>query len=288
MPWRPSASGVCCTGVRCGVHVSSASSSRSSGACRCALSAPDVLHNINSHRGVRTPAPAMSYLAPGREMYTCRGPAWTPRSWCHHVPAPSRLGSPCTPSELGKTVRSFSLSAISFVEPYNTVLCVHSSHEHADFTVMMDNETLDTELNSLLAQVISQRRHFCDTMERRMQVSLSFWRTWCRSSAFLYCAAARRHHCGRHTTNSLRWQISPCLFANWRGGSHNTVLCMHSSLITQMMDNETMFVKCDPRLGIYIACCLMYRGAVATFKTKRTNQFFDWTPPGDAGSFRHM
>eukprot|EP00439_Symbiodinium_sp_Y106_P010678 s8042_g1.t1 len=45
-----------------------------------------------------------------------------------------------------------------------------------------------------------------------------------------------------------------------------------------------MMVKCDPRHGKYMACCMMYRGdvvpkdvnaAVATIKTKRTIQFVD-------------
>ena len=50
-----------------------------------------------------------------------------------------------------------------------------------------------------------------------------------------------------------------------------------------------MMAKCDPRHGIYMACCLMYRGdvvpkdvnaAIATIKTKRTIQFVDWCPTG--------
>ncbi|KAL0381062.1 UNVERIFIED_CONTAM: Tubulin alpha chain [Sesamum angustifolium] len=52
---------------------------------------------------------------------------------------------------------------------------------------------------------------------------------------------------------------------------------------------SSMMVKCDPRHGKYMACCLMYRGdvcpkdvnaAVATIKTKRTIQFVDWCPTG--------
>ncbi|KAF0310272.1 Tubulin alpha-1C chain [Amphibalanus amphitrite] len=48
-------------------------------------------------------------------------------------------------------------------------------------------------------------------------------------------------------------------------------------------------VKCDPRKGKYMACCLLYRGdvvpkdvnsAIATIKTKRTIQFVDWCPTG--------
>ena len=48
-------------------------------------------------------------------------------------------------------------------------------------------------------------------------------------------------------------------------------------------------VKCDPRHGKYMACCMLYRGdvvpkdvnaAIATIKTKRTIQFVDWCPTG--------
>ena len=42
-----------------------------------------------------------------------------------------------------------------FVEPYNTVLCSHSSLEHTDFAVMMDNGAMDIEPNRLLAHFIS-------------------------------------------------------------------------------------------------------------------------------------
>nr|CAD7450487.1 unnamed protein product [Timema bartmani] len=48
-------------------------------------------------------------------------------------------------------------------------------------------------------------------------------------------------------------------------------------------------VKCDPRNGKYMACCMLYRGdvvpkdvnaAIATIKTKRSIQFVDWCPTG--------
>merc|ERR1719506_674343 len=56
-----------------------------------------------------------------------------------------------------------------------------------------------------------------------------------------------------------------------------------------VFEPASMYVKCDPRHGKYMACCLMYRGdvvpkdvnaAVATIKTKRTIQFVDWCPTG--------
>uniref|UniRef100_A0A3B4AL86 Uncharacterized protein n=1 Tax=Periophthalmus magnuspinnatus TaxID=409849 RepID=A0A3B4AL86_9GOBI len=48
-------------------------------------------------------------------------------------------------------------------------------------------------------------------------------------------------------------------------------------------------VKCDPRHGKYMACCLLYRGdvvpkdvnaAIANIKTRRSVQFVDWCPTG--------
>ena len=54
-------------------------------------------------------------------------------------------------------------------------------------------------------------------------------------------------------------------------------------------ESNNQMVKCDPRQGKYMACCLLYRGdvvpkdvnaAVSNIKTKRTIQFVDWCPTG--------
>ena len=46
-------------------------------------------------------------------------------------------------------------------------------------------------------------------------------------------------------------------------------------------------VKCDPRHGKHMACCMLYRGAfvpndvkasIASIKRKRSAQFVDWCP----------
>merc|ERR1712117_416978 len=72
-------------------------------------------------------------------------------------------------SKLSFTVWACPQVATAVVEPYNTVLCVHSLLEHTDVTVMMDNEALYdicrrnldierptyTNLNRLLGQIIS-------------------------------------------------------------------------------------------------------------------------------------
>merc|ERR1719482_1531426 len=62
-----------------------------------------------------------------------------------------------------------------------------------------------------------------------------------------------------------------------------------AEITNSCFEPATMMVKCDPRHGKYMACCMMYRGdvvpkdvnaSVATIKTKRTIQFVDWCPTG--------
>ncbi|CAE7258602.1 unnamed protein product [Symbiodinium sp. KB8] len=62
-----------------------------------------------------------------------------------------------------------------------------------------------------------------------------------------------------------------------------------AEITMSVFEPSSMMVKCDPRHGKYMACCMMYRGdvvpkdvnaAVATIKTKRTIQFVDWCPTG--------
>ena len=62
-----------------------------------------------------------------------------------------------------------------------------------------------------------------------------------------------------------------------------------AEITMSVFEPAAMFVKCDPRHGKYMACCMMYRGDVvpkdvnascSTIKTKRTIQFVDWCPTG--------
>lgn len=62
-----------------------------------------------------------------------------------------------------------------------------------------------------------------------------------------------------------------------------------SEITAACFDPNLQMVKCDPRQGKYMACCLLYRGdvvpkdvnaAIAAIKTKRTIQFVDWCPTG--------
>ena len=62
-----------------------------------------------------------------------------------------------------------------------------------------------------------------------------------------------------------------------------------SDITNACFEPANQMVKCDPRSGKYMGCCLLYRGdvvpldvnaAITTIKTKRTIQFVDWCPTG--------
>ncbi|RCN28476.1 tubulin/FtsZ family protein [Ancylostoma caninum] len=68
-----------------------------------------------------------------------------------------------------------------------------------------------------------------------------------------------------------------------------------ADITQQCFEPGAQMVKCDPRRGKYMACCLLYRGdvvpkdvnaAIASVKTKRTIQFVDWSPTGFKSIFR--
>merc|ERR1712139_505430 len=154
-------------------------------------------------------------------------------------------------SKLSFTVWACPQVATAVVEPYNTVLCVHSLLEHTDVTTMVDNEALydicrrnlDIERPTYTNLVPYPRIHFMLT-----------------SYAPIISAEKAYHE-----------QLSVAEITN------------------SVFEPASMMVKCDPRHGKYVACCMMYRGdvvpkdvnaAVATIKTKRTIQFVDWSPTG--------
>jgi tubulin alpha len=62
-----------------------------------------------------------------------------------------------------------------------------------------------------------------------------------------------------------------------------------SDITNACFEPNNQMVKCDPRHGKYMACCLLYRGdvvpkdvnsAIAGIKNKRSVQFVDWCPTG--------
>merc|ERR1712031_136743 len=145
-------------------------------------------------------------------------------------------------SKISFTVWACPQVATAVVEPYNTVLRVHSLLEHTDVTIMYDNEAL------------------YDICRRNLDIE-------------------------RPTYTNLNRLLGPIISAEKAYHEQLSV----AEITMSVFEPASMFVKCDPRHGKYMACCLMYRGdvvpkdvnaSVATIKTKRTIQFVDWSPTG--------
>nr|ABV72559.1 tubulin alpha chain [Heterocapsa rotundata] len=186
-------------------------------------------------------------------------------------------------SKISFTVWACPQISTAVVEPYNTVLAVHSLLEHTDVTIMYDNEALYdicrrnldierptyTNLNRLLAQIISSL-----TASLRFDGALNVDITEFQTNLVPY--------------PRIRFMLSsyaPIISAEKAYHEQLSV----AEITMSVFEPAAMFVKCDPRHGKYMACCMMYRGdvvpkdvnaSVATIKTKRTIQFVDWCPTG--------
>ena len=169
------------------------------------------------------------------------------------------------------------------VEPYNSVLTTHTTLEHSDCSFIVDNEALfdisrknlGTEhpsysnLNRIIAQVVSS-----------ITSSLRF-------------AGALNVDLSEFPTN-----LVPFPRIHFPLASYSPLISVekayHEQLRVTEMTNDcfepsNQMVKCDPRHGKYMACCLLYRGdvvpkavntAIADVKRKRCIQFVDWCPTG--------
>merc|ERR1739845_304035 len=169
--------------------------------------------------------------------------------------------------------------ATAVVEPYNSILTTHTTLEHSDCAFMVDNEaiydicrrSLDierptyTNLNRLIGQIVSS-----------ITASLRF-------------DGALNVDLNEFQTNLVTY--APIISAIY----HIGYLCTyHEQLSVAEITNACFeplnaMVKCDPRHGKYMSCCMLYRGdvtpkdvnaAIATIKSKRSVQFVDWCPTG--------
>uniref|UniRef100_UPI00358E384C tubulin alpha-1A chain-like n=1 Tax=Myxine glutinosa TaxID=7769 RepID=UPI00358E384C len=169
------------------------------------------------------------------------------------------------------------------VEPYNSVLTTHTTLEHSDCAFMVDNEAiydicrrnLDierpsyTNLNRLIGQIVSSI-----TASLRFDGPLNVDLTEFQTNLVPY----PRIHFPLVT-------YAPVISAEKAYHEQLSV----TEITNACFDPANQMVKCDPRHGKYMACCLLYRGdvvpkdvnaAIAVIKTKRTIQFVDWCPTG--------
>ena len=173
--------------------------------------------------------------------------------------------------------------ATAVVEPYNACLTTHTSLDNSDCAFMVDNEAiydicrrnLDIErpsyvnLNRLIAQIVSSM-----TASLRFDGSLNVDLNEFQTNLVPY----PRIHFPVAT-------LSPVISAEKATHEKNTV----ADITQQCFDRNNQLVKCDPRLGKYMAICLLYRGdvvpkdvnsAIAYIKTQKAIQFVDWCPTG--------
>ena len=173
--------------------------------------------------------------------------------------------------------------ATAVVEPYNSILTTHTTLEHSDCAFMVDNEAiydicrrnLDierptyTNLNRLIGQIVSSI-----TASLRFDGALNVDLTEFQTNLVPY----PRIHFPLAT-------YAPVISAEKAYHEQLTV----AEITNACFEPANQMVKCDPRHGKYMACCLLYRGdvvpkdvnaAIATIKTKRTIQFVDWCPTG--------
>jgi len=169
----------------------------------------------------------------------------------------------------------------SIVEPYNAVLTTHTTLEHSDCSFMVDNEAIFdickkslnvsqpsfSNLNRLIAQVVSSV-----TASLRFGGSLNVDLNEFQTNLVPF----PRIHFPLAT-------YAPLLPAEKVTHESNSV----ADMTYACFESGNQMVKCDPREGKYMACCLLYRGdvvpkdvqaAVATIKTRRTIRIVDWCP----------
>ncbi|XP_041347748.1 tubulin alpha-3 chain-like isoform X3 [Gigantopelta aegis] len=169
------------------------------------------------------------------------------------------------------------------VEPYNSILTTHTTLEHSDCAFMVDNEAiydicrrnLDidrpsyTNLNRLIGQIVSSI-----TASLRFDGALNVDLTEFQTNLVPY----PRIHFPLVT-------YAPIVSAEKAFHEQMSV----SEITNACFEPANQMVKCDPRHGKYMACCMLYRGdvvpkdvnaAIATIKTKRSIQFVDWCPTG--------
>ncbi|XP_065226238.1 tubulin alpha-8 chain-like [Planococcus citri] len=168
------------------------------------------------------------------------------------------------------------------VEPYNAVLTTSDTIESSNCAFLTDNEALydicsrhiDMELptyvdlNRILAQVISAL-----TASKRFEGSINVDLTEFQTNLVPY---PRIHFP----------LISYAPFFSIQRANHEIVTISH--LTRMCFERSAQMLKCDPRHGKYMACCMLYRGLVPPKEVNSSIQvikashipFVKWCPTG--------
>jgi tubulin alpha len=169
------------------------------------------------------------------------------------------------------------------VEPYNSILTTHSNLEQFDCGFMFDNDAIFSicrknleierpsyfNLNRIVGQVVSSI-----TASLRFDGALNV------------------------DLNEFQTNLVPYPRIHFPLASYSPMISVEKAYHEQMgvgeitancFEPQNQMIKCDPKLGKYMACCMLYRGdvvpkdvndAIGAVKTRRQIQFVSWCPTG--------
>ncbi|XP_040276414.1 tubulin alpha chain, testis-specific-like isoform X2 [Bufo bufo] len=170
-------------------------------------------------------------------------------------------------SKLEFAIYSAPQVSTAVVEPYNSIL---TTLEHSDCAFNLDIERPTyTNLNRLIGKIVSSI-----TASLRYDGALNVDLTEFQTNLVPYPCI----HFPLVT-------YAPVISAEKAYHEQLSV----AEITNACFEPANQMVKCDPRHGKYMACCMLYRGdvvpkdvnaAIVTIKTKRTIQFVDWCPTG--------
>ncbi|XP_076239021.1 tubulin alpha-3 chain isoform X1 [Calliopsis andreniformis] len=169
------------------------------------------------------------------------------------------------------------------VEPYNAILYTHPTLEHCEVAFIVDNQAIYelcrrnlsidrptyTNLNRLIGQIVSSI-----TASLRFDGALNVDLTEFQTNLVPY----PRIHFPLAT-------YAPVMSAEKAGHERITV----AEITSSCFEPNHQMVNCDPRMGKYMAVCMLYRGdvvpkdvnaAIAMIKRQKHVQFVEWCPTG--------
>jgi tubulin alpha len=169
----------------------------------------------------------------------------------------------------------------SIVEPYNTIFSLHKLFEFSNVAVCFENEAL---YQNCRRSLLIDLPNYLD-MNRIIAQIVSSLTCTMRSKGFLFTDLAE------FETNLVPYPRFNCVFSSYAPLiSREKEYIEHFSvpeLTNLAFERESMMIKCDPKMGKYLQCDILFRGnimskeissAVGCMKTKKTIKFTDWGP----------